>query len=360
MRRAAAWAALVVALLLVTAAVLTWRVRASLSSPFQGYPGDSLSITIEEGASARRILSRLEREGVIASAFWARVYLSRVAGDPTLKAGEYSFSGPTPAVAVLDKLVRGEVVTHPLTLVEGLDLFEAATRMATGGFGDEAAFLRLVQRPDLVASLDPEATSLEGYLFPDTYHFARGTSEEEVVATLVATFRRRFEEEVAPLLGPDPGLSVRELVTLASIVEKETSLDEERPVVAGVYRNRLDRGMGLFADPTVIYGLKLAGSWDGNLRRSDLEADDPYNTYRIAGLPPGPICSPGLASLLAAARPAETPYLYFVSRNDGSHVFARTLAEHNRNVRTWQQRYWRERWARERAEKELQQKERCQ
>ncbi|MDX1645456.1 MAG: endolytic transglycosylase MltG, partial [Thermoanaerobaculia bacterium] len=123
----------------------------------------------------------------------------------------------------------------------------------------------------------------------------------------------------------------------------------ERPIVAGVYTNRLRRGMGLFADPTVIYALKLAGSWDGNLRRADLEIDSPYNTYRYGGLPPGPISSPGLASLLAAAEPAEVPYLYFVSRNDGSHVFSRSLAEHNRNVEIWQKRYWRERWARERA-----------
>jgi UPF0755 protein len=138
---------------------------------------------------------------------------------------------------------------------------------------------------------------------------------------------------------------------LASIVEKEARLDEERPRIASVYVNRLRIGMALYADPTIIFALKRRGVWDGNLRRADLALDDPYNTYRFAGLPPGPICSPGLASLRAAAAPEEGTFLYFVGRNDGSHVFAETLAEHNRNVERWQKQYWRERWARERAAK---------
>ncbi len=304
-------------------------------------------ILIEEGRSAQQILRDLEKAGVIEDAFWTRLYLSRVLADPSLKAGEYAFDEPLAATQVLDKLVRGEVLTHPVTVIEGLDLFETASHLAQAGFGDEAEFRRLMESPELVRDLDPEATNLEGYLFPDTYSFARGTTEAEIVAKMVATFREKIEG-VATAEGED-SLSLRELVTLASIVEKETSLDEERPMVAGVYSNRLRRGMGLYADPTVIYGLKLEGSWDGNLRRRDLEAETPYNTYRIAGLPPGPICSPGEASLVAAAAPADVPYLYFVSRNDGSHVFSRTLAEHNRNVEKWQRQYWRERWARERA-----------
>ena len=172
---------------------------------------------------------------------------------------------------------------------------------------------------------------------------------------MVETFRSRTADLLAVLAGDDstgeadePDDGLRELVTLASIVEKECRLDEERPLVAGVYAHRLRIGMGLYADPTVIYALKKLGRWDGNLRRPDLKLDSPYNTYVGPGLPPGPICSPGLASLEAAAAPADIPYLYFVSRNDGSHVFARTLAEHNRNVSKWQKQYWRERWARER------------
>ena len=153
---------------------------------------------------------------------------------------------------------------------------------------------------------------------------------------MIANFRR----QAGDLLG---GRDVRRVVTLASIVEKEATLDEERPLIAGVYANRLRRGEGLYADPTIIYGLKLEGTWDGNLRRADLRRDGPYNTYVRSGLPPSPICSPGRASLEAAAAPADVPYLFFVSRNDGSHVFAETLQEHNRNVNQWQRRYWRER-----------------
>ncbi len=202
-----------------------------------------------------------------------------------------------------------------------------------------------MRSPARILDLDPDAADLEGYLFPDTYSFARGAGEDQIVDLMVSTFRRNWEEVLAARsdVEPDP----RELVTLASIVEKEALLDDERPLIAGVYRNRLRRGIALYADPTVIYALKLRGTWDGNLRRPDLELDSPYNTYRYPGLPPGPICSPGLASLLAAADPAQTDYLYFVSRNDGTHVFASTLREHNRNVERWQRRYWRERWRRE-------------
>jgi len=235
-------------------------------------------------------------------------------------------------------------------VIEGLDLVAVASRLASAGFGAQETFLELVRSAEPIADLDPEATDLEGYLFPDTYAFARGTAEREIVATLVRTFRGHWQERIVPLLSGDREPTMRQIVTLASIVETETAVDAERPIVAGVYSNRLHRGMGLYADPTVIYALKRLGTWDGNLRRPDLEVDSPYNTYRYPGLPPGPICSPGLASLLAAAQPAEVPFLYFVSRNDGTHVFASTLAEHNRNVERWQKQYWRQRWARQRAQ----------
>ncbi|MEZ5331758.1 MAG: endolytic transglycosylase MltG [Thermoanaerobaculia bacterium] len=180
-----------------------------------------------------------------------------------------------------------------------------------------------------------------GYLFPDTYHFAAKTAETEIVAKMVATFRQHWDTVRAG--STDAGADPRRTVILASIVEKEAFLDEERPTIAGVYAHRLRRGIALYADPTIIYALKRAGTWDGDLRRRDLAMESPYNTYRRPGLPPGPICSPGLSSLRAAADPPDVPYLYFVSRNDGSHVFASTLAEHNRNVDRWQRRYWRER-----------------
>jgi UPF0755 protein len=349
MRRVLWGTAAALAAALALGAAFAWRVWTGLHRPYAGHPEALRRVEVEAGLDAASILARLEEEGVLESARWTRLYVSRYLGDPPLQAGEYEFSAPLSAVAVVDKLVRGEVVTYAVTLIEGLDRFETAHHLAAEGFGDEDVFLRLMADGELVSDLDPSATDLEGYLFPDTYRFARSTSEREIVATLVATFRRRFSDSVAPLLEDDAALPPRDVVILGSIVEKEASVDEERPVVAGVYANRLARGMGLYADPTVIYGLKLQGTWDGNLRRRDLEAETPYNTYRVPGLPPGPICSPGVASLRAAARPAEVPYLYFVSRNDGTHVFARTLAEHNRNVQIWQQRYWRERWAQEGA-----------
>ena len=346
-------------------------------------------VEIPRGLGAREILARLEDAGLVADDTLARAYLVYVLDDPSLKAGEYAFERPVNTIEVLDKIVRGEVVQHLATVIEGLTLEETARALADAGFGDLDRFLRAMRDPSPIAELDPEAETLEGYLFPETYAFSRGVTEREIVATMVATFRESLEERVLPALerserielatnrtapGPegaeippaerppdrpavDPGeadrtlaVTLRELVTLASIVEKEARLDEERPLIAAVYVNRLLAGMGLYADPTVIHALKLRGEWDGNLRRDDLQVDSPYNTYRYAGLPPGPIASPGLGSLLAAARPADTEHLYFVSRNDGSHVFAESLAEHNRNVSRWQKEYWRERWARERAE----------
>jgi UPF0755 protein len=329
------------------AAAWAWR---ELNRPFQGFSGEETSVVIASGTGAGDILAQLQAAGVLRSAPLARLYLVRVLGDPPLQAGEYSFRGPASARSVLAKLVRGDVVLHAATVVEGLTLEETASALAAAGLGEREAFLTAMRDPRPIAELDAKATDLEGYLFPETYSFRRGTSEAEVVATMVRTFRDRFRSEVEPLRSGG-ATEMRALVTLASIVEKEARLDEERPRIASVYVNRLRIGMALYADPTIIFALKRRGVWDGNLRRADLALDDPYNTYRFAGLPPGPICSPGLASLRAAAAPEEGTFLYFVGRNDGSHVFAETLAEHNRNVERWQKQYWRERWARERAAK---------
>lgn len=322
-----------------------WR----LNIPFRAAGAQEL-VTIAPGTSAGRILDQLAAAGLIADARLARLYLVRVLRSPPLKAGEYRFTEPLSTPQVLAKLISGEVVSHPVTLVEGLTLEETAEQLAAAGFGELPELLAAMRDPGLIRDVDPQAPDLEGYLFPDTYHFAHGTPAEQVVRTLVTHFRHQMTAEVEPLLPPPERRSrdLRQLVTLASIVEKEARLDEERPIIAGVYANRLRQGIALYADPTVIFALKRLGRWNGNLRRPDLQLDSPYNTYRYPGLPPGPIASPGLSSLLAAAQPADVPYLYFVSRNDGSHVFARTLAEHNRNVEQWQKRYWRERWARQR------------
>lgn len=349
-----AGAVLAAGLLLAAGALAAWAWH-TLHTPYAGHGGERLT-RIERGAGAAEILRQLEAEGVLADARLARLWLVHVEGDPSLKAGEYRFAEPLTTPQVLEKLVRGDVVAHRVTIVEGLTRGETAAALADAGFGELERFLAETADPAPVRDLDPEARDLEGYLFPDTYAFARGTPEEEIVATLVGAFRRRHERWLAPVIaageeGPgDRAWTTRELVTLASIVEKEALLDEERPLISAVYHNRLARSIGLYADPTVIHALKLLGRWNGNLRREDLRLDHPYNTYVRPGLPPGPICSPGAASLGAAANPADVDHLYFVSRNDGTHVFARTLAEHNRNVEKWQKRYWRERWAREEEE----------
>jgi UPF0755 protein len=322
-----------------------------LSRPYKGYAGPEKVVEVAPGSGAARILAQLESEGVLANGLAARLWLVYALKNPPLQAGEYRFAGPLALPEVLRKLIRGDVVSRGVTVVEGFSLEEIADQLTRAGAGRRDAFLAAMRSPALIADLDPAALDLEGYLFPETYRFRVGTAEAEIVAVLVRTFRSRFEAHVRPLMAGGAA-TVRQVVTLASIVEKEARASAERPVIAGVYRNRLLRHIGLDADPTVIFALRRLGRWDGTIHHDDLRVDSSYNTYRYPGLPPGPICSPGLPSLEAAARPADVPYLYFVSRNDGTHVFARTLEEQNHNVDIWQRRYWRERRARQRQERE--------
>jgi UPF0755 protein len=326
-----------------------WVVR-----PYQGYAGGEKLVDVAPGTGASRILDQLEREGVLSNSVAARAYLVYVLRNPPLQAGEYRFAGPMTFQQVLRKLIRGDVVSRGVTVVEGFSMEDIASQLAQAGAGRREVFLERMRSPALIADLDPAATDLEGYLFPETYRFRVDTSEAEIVATLVKTFRSRFERSVRPLMAgagtAGKPVTVREVVTLASIVEKEARASAERPVIAGIYRNRLLRHMALDADPTIIFELRRLGRWDGRLHHQDLQLESPYNSYRYAGLPPGPICSPGLPSLQAAARPADVPYFYFVSRNDGTHVFAATLEEQNRNVQIWQRQYWRDLREQERRE----------
>jgi len=209
-------------------------------------------------------------------------------------------------------------------------------------FGTREEFYASVQNTELVVHFDKEATDLEGYLFPDTYALPRNATADQLVSAMVASFEQKFDEELRRE-SQVRGFTPREVVTLASIIERETARADERTVVSGVFTNRLELGMLLQSDPTVIYALQRAGLYKNNLTRANLRFDSPYNTYLYAGLPPGPIASPGLGSLKAAVQPDDVQYLYFVSRNDGSHVFATTLREHNRNVREFQVRYFQQR-----------------
>lgn len=259
--------------------------------------------------------------------------------NDSLKAGVYEFSGPMAAVDIIEKLVKGDVILKSITIREGLDRFAVAKLFAAEGLGTEEQWKKATDDPELIRDIAPEADSLEGYLFPDTYKFDPGTPATTIARAMVANFRKNFGDELGYIT---TGLNVHQTVTLASIVETEAQLPQERPVVASVYFNRIGKRMLLGADPTVIYAMKLANRWNGNIRKGDLQIDSPYNTYRTPGLPPGPIANPGVAALRAAAAPAKTPYLYFVARNDGSHVFATNLDEHNRNVEQFQRQYFRD------------------
>jgi UPF0755 protein len=295
---------------------------------------------VRRGATTSQILRGLEKRGVLRDSFVPVLYVKALRRDLRPKAGLYQFDGAMSPLEVLDRLGRGESLMIQVTVREGLDRFAVAKLMAEEGLGSEKEWLDLTSDSALVDDLAPEATSLEGYLFPDTYRFSPGTAPKVIVEEMVKNFRKHFGTELAYI---DTGLTVHQTVTLASIVETEAQLDAERPLIASVYRNRLKKRMLLQADPTVIYAMKIAGTWSGNIRKDDLRMSSPYNTYARPGLPPGPIANPGLASLRAAANPAESEMLYFVAKNDGSHVFAMNLDDHNRNVAEWQKRYWRNR-----------------
>jgi UPF0755 protein len=274
---------------------------------------------------------------VIRDTLTFRIELIRSGSGRRLQAGEYRFDKPMTVNEVIAKIARGDVYLLPLTFREGLTIRDMAALYESKGFGPAAEFRSAAANAQLVRDLDPAAKDLEGYLFPDTYTMPRHSTAAQLVARMVAGFEKVLTPELRAQ-AEQRGLSVRELVTLASIVEKETGKPEERPIVAAVYSNRLKIGMGLQCDPTVIYALQRVDRYDGNLTRENLQFDSPYNTYRYRGLPPGPIAAPGRASLEAAAHPADVPYLYFVSRGDGSHIFATTLEEHNRNVYEFQKK----------------------
>jgi UPF0755 protein len=310
-----------------------------VNESYKGYPGAEQFVEVPAGAGPSTIGQRLVDAGVVRDpiTFRGAVWLSGRARD--LKAGEYRFDQPMTALQVVDKIARGDVYRRLITFREGLTIAEKARVYEASGLGTAADFEKAARDPQPIRDLDPDAGDLEGYLFPETYTLRRDTPASALVAQMVALFKKTFTEELRQA-AREQGLTVREAVTLASLVEKETAVPGERPVVAAVYLNRKRLKMPMQADPTIIFALQRAGRYDGNIRREDKEFDSPYNTYRYPGLPPGPIAAPGRASLEAAVRPAPVDYLYFVSRNDGSHVFAKTLDEHNRNVQTWQRDFF--------------------
>ena len=314
--------------------LLAWRHETTAVKLAAG--AKPLRLLVPPGASVEAIGQDLQAMGLTLHPAVFRV-LARFRGvSSQLKAGEYALAGPLSLEQILDQLVRGDVVRRALTVPEGRTVAEIAEIVGARGL-DAAAFLAAARDASGIRDLDPGAGDLEGYLFPDTYEIPPVADAPRV---LVRRMAQRFRAIVAPQLGriAASGMSVRQVVTVASIVELETGQAVERARIAAVFLNRLRKGMLLQTDPTVIYAMKQAGRWNGNIRRDDLQLDSPYNTYRHAGLPPGPIGCPGRASILAVIDPAETKDLYFVSRNDGTHQFSETLVEHNRAVNRYQRR----------------------
>lgn len=290
-------------------------------------PRPNTLVLLQPGWSSRRIGRELKNAGVVRSAT-AFTLLHYVGARRSLKAGEYKFDNAANAIEVRDRLVRGDVFAHTVVVPEGFNMFDIAQAVQDAGLGSADEFLKIAKSDiSLVRDLDPQAQTLEGYLFPDTYQFSRTQTMHDIVSTMV----KRFHQEAKAI-----GLNndVHRTVTMASIVEKETAAADERPTVASVYYNRLDKKMGLAADPTVVYASRLAGQYRGTIYQSDLQLDSPFNTYKFAGLPPGPIANPGKASLEAAMHPAQTNYLFFVAVGDGSgrHRFSKTFEEHEKNV----------------------------
>jgi UPF0755 protein len=322
--------------LLLAAVALGLWLRGELAAPETVFPEEGVFVELPRGASVRQVARLLEDRGVVRSAR-AFEWLCRWHRSRPPQAGEYHFSEPQPARAVFERLAAGRIYTRPLLVREGLTMREIAELVENEGFCPREEFLAAAADPAVIADLAPAAKNLEGFLFPATYEFPRRASGADIVAAMVRRFRQVWQPLAAEGANSH-GLSPLELVTMASLVERETGRRDERGAVAGVFYNRLQRGMALQCDPTVVYALELAGQWRGQLLLRDLRFDSPYNTYRYRGLPPGPIANPGRAALEAALAPEETEYLYFVSDNEGGHWFSRTLAEHNRNVARYRER----------------------
>jgi len=296
-------------------------------------PSTETFVDIPPGTGATAIATLLRKNGIIRSRY--AFALLRLTRDGTFKAGEYRFDHPVPPAEVYDRLVHGDVYTQALTIPEGYNIFDIAAAVETAGFTKRDTFLAAERRhTELIADLLPPGThpdSLEGYLFPDTYRLSRHATPLQMLTAMVRRFR-----QVATQLGIDPA-NMAQTVTMASVIEKEVAQDTERPLVAGVFVNRLAKSIPLATDPTVIYAALLDNRWHGVIHASDLQSPSPYNTYKHTGLPPGPIANPGIAALRAAMHPAQTDYLYFVSDAAGHTRFSVGLKEHDQQVQAYRQ-----------------------
>lgn len=294
-------------------------------------------VFIPDGSTFHQVAALLEREQLIRSRS-AFVLLGRTqSADRKIRAGEYELNAGMPPAEILSKLLSGQVVLHPVTIPEGLTMTQIAEVIAQHGLADRDELMRLVRDRAFIASLGIKADTVEGYLYPDTYKFPKTAKAKDIIATMVDHLRQVYSPELQ-VRAQELNLTQHEVLTLASVIEKETGADDEREEISAVFHNRLKKRIPLQSDPTVIYGLP---AFDGNIHKKDLSSPSPYNTYRVPGLPPGPIANPGIQAIRAALYPSNSRALYFVSRNDGTHQFSATLTEHNQAVEKYQKRPFR-------------------
>lgn len=344
-------AIIIIVILIVAAACFALWLRRELRRPYRGFAAAQVFVDIPRGTSRWNIAGLLQRNGVIHSRL-AFLLVSERHHRSVLQAGEYMFDKPVTPPQVFAQIAGGHIFVHVVVVPEGWTMFDIAAELEKQHLCTKVEFLSAAENPSLVRDIAPHAKSLEGFLFPSTYQFSRGASPEEMAATMVHEFREEWSRIQAPSeqnsravgakddpVKPAPStpkpLSADEIVTLASLIERETPQPQERPIVASVFYNRLKLGLPLQCDPTVQYALDLVGKPTPKVSVEDLHVQSPYNTYLHRGLPPGPIANPGDASLNAALHPAQTHDLYFVANGTGGHFFSATLAEHNRNVQKY-------------------------
>lgn len=305
--------------------------------PCRNFTETEKFVEIPRKTGTYQIARQLQSEGIISNWFGFLCYVKTVQRNRPLQAGEYRFDQPLTIPQVAYKLIHGQIYYREVTIPEGFSLFEIGELVEQKKLITQEAFWAAARKTALIQDLSPRAATLEGFLFPDTYRFTRQATADQMVETMVDRFRQIYKKHLASECAGQ-SCDLKEVVTLASLIEKETGGNDEMDKVSAVLHNRLRLGMALQCDPTVIYAARLNGTFNGTIYQSDLRLQSPYNTYAHPGLPPGPIANPGLKSLLAALHPAAVDYLYFVSNNEGGHVFSQTLEQHGRAVAAYRRR----------------------
>jgi len=303
------------------------------TTPYKGFEG-STKLEITGGSTVTKIAEILKRKKIIPNYLYFRIYYKLYHSGSFFKTGEYDFTKPLTTEQIIRKLIKGDVVLYKVTIKEGMTVDETIAHLVHNHGMNRSKLQKAAKNISLISDLDKKANDLEGYLFPETYMISKGTTPKKLLKTMINNFRQNFSESYR-LRAIELDLSIREVLTLASLIEKETSFREERFLISSVFHNRLRIGMPMGCDPTIIYALKKEGKWDGDIRWKDLKMDSLYNTRIHKGLPPGPICSPGIHSIEAALFPENTKYLYFVAKNSKTHYFSKNLKEHNWAVRKY-------------------------